>query len=189
MKYSGICKVGLGASALLLACSTQLTYADDDTGGYIGIGVSRLDANFKGVNDEEFDDSDDSLQIKLGYMFNDVWGAEFGYNNLGSYTGGSDLQIDADGYWLAGVANWGFAENWDLYGKLGASIIDSTSDQTIPGGGAFKENETETNVFGAVGIELDLGVLNLYGEYAAIDTKVSDLTVDVLSLGIKFEFQ
>jgi OOP family OmpA-OmpF porin len=144
------------ATAVMLASGAFAVQADDDTGWYAGIGWSRLDGNFKDVDDLDFDDSDDTFQIKGGYMFTDVFGIEAGWLDLGDYRGGSGIKIDADAFWLAGVANWSVAEQFDLYAKLGAFFVEVDSDQVIPGRGAFKENETETELGGGVGAEWDL---------------------------------
>ena len=181
-------KIIAGATALLLAYGAHAVQADDDTGFYAGIGASRLDANFQDVDDLDFDDSDTAVQLKAGYMFNDILGVEGGWLDLGDYEGGSGIKVDADAFWLAALANWSVSDRWDLYAKLGAFFIDAKSDQVIPGRGAFNKNETETELGGGVGVEVDFGNWNLFGEYARVDTSVNDLRVDIITLGLKYEF-
>lgn len=108
--------------------------------------------------------------------------------DLGNYQGSRGGEIDADGYSIAGVLNWSVADRWDIYGKLGAAMIEAKSDQFIPGVGLVREDDDETNVFGGVGVEYDLGTLNFYFEWARMDTDVADLKVDAIALGIKAEF-
>lgn len=79
-------------------------------------------------------------------------------------------------------------QNWDIYGKVGAFAVDATSDQVIPGIGMVEENDTETSIFGGVGVEYDFGEWNLYGEYAAVDTDITNLNVTMISAGLKYEF-
>ncbi|MDH3638872.1 MAG: porin family protein [Gammaproteobacteria bacterium] len=187
MKLSKTKKIIVGASAMLMVSGAQVVQADDDTGWYVGAGVSRLDADFKDVDDLSFDDSDNTAQIKGGYMFTDIFGVEAGWLDLGDYEGGSGVKIDADGFWLAGVANWSVSERWDLYAKLGVAIVDATSDQVIPGIGPVQNNDTEENIFGGVGAEVDFGNWNIFGEFAVMDTDVSDLNIDIITLGVKYE--
>jgi hypothetical protein len=181
-------KIIVGATALALGLGTFASHADDDTGWNAAIGISRLDANFKDTDDGSFDDSDNTVQLKGGYMFNDVFGLELGWMDLGDYQGDGRIKIDADGFWLVGVLNWSVANQIDLYGKAGAYFIKAKSDQVIPGFGAIREDQDNTEFGGALGAEWDFGKPNLFFEYARVDTEVSDLTIDTITLGFKYEF-
>ena len=181
LKYSTL------TAALSLAISSP-TLADDDTGFYLGGSVNRLSADQNNVNDVDFEDSDNAFGLKAGYMFTDLLGVEGGYIDLGDYnTKGNDagvnLSLDADGFYLVGVLNFSFAENWDIYGKLGAFAFDSNTDFT---GVDFDESSTE--LFGGLGIEYDFGHWNIFGEFSKLDTDTNDLSIDILSLGVKYEF-
>jgi hypothetical protein len=175
----------LASGAVLSLLVASPAFADDDTGPYAGVSANWLSADQRDVNDVEFDDSDTAFGAKVGYMFTDRFGIEGGYMDLGNYeTEGNvlDLHIDAEGWYGAGVVNFPVADRWDLYGKLGLFVFDSDTDFTD-----FDESSTE--VFGAIGAEYDLGNWNIFGELAKIDTDVNDLTIDVASLGVKYEFQ
>jgi len=174
----------------LMVFTLQTTVCSaDDTGWFAGLGLSALDADFEDQDDLSYSDSDTAIHAKAGYMFNDNFGIEGGYMDLGDYDGDGGVRVDADGYWLAGIGNVKIARNWDLYGKLGAVAIDATSDQVIPGVGRVSENDTETNVFGAVGIEWDLGQWGIYGEYSVMDTDISNLDIAIIAVGVKYEFE
>jgi hypothetical protein len=179
----------LGASASLLLLGSPMVQAEEDLGWYMGLAISALDVDFEDANDLSFSDSDTAIQLKGGYMFSDMFGIEAGYVDLGDYDGDGGFRLDADGYWLAGIANWSVADNWDVYGKVGAFAIDATSDQVIPGFGMVKKNDTETNLFGGVGVEYDFGEWNLFGEYAVMDTDIADMNITMISAGLKYEFQ
>jgi OOP family OmpA-OmpF porin len=156
--------------ALLLVMSQPSARADDDTGWYVGVSLNRLNAEFKDRDDKNFDDTDDAFGIKGGYMFNNYFGVEAGYMDLGSYKGGSGIEIDANGWNLAAVGNWPVSDKWDLYGKLGAFAVDADSDQFIPGIGRVKKGEDETEFYGAIGAEYDFGQWNIFGEFCKVDT-------------------
>jgi hypothetical protein len=176
----------LTLSSAIVALGLSPACADDDTGGYIGISANRLSVDNVETTDTDFEDSDTAFGAKVGYMFTDMFGIEGGYLDLGDYETrgqeeGRNLSLDAEGWYLAGVLNFSLAENFDLYGKLGAFSVDSNSDFTD-----FEESSTE--VFGGVGAEYDLGAVNLFGEFNVIDTDIADINWDVISLGIKYEF-
>ncbi len=181
-------KIIVGATALVLAFGAVALRADDDTGWYLGIGASRLDGNYQDVDDLSFDDSDTAVQLKGGYMFNDIFGVEGGWLDLGNYEGDSGIKVDADTFWLAGVANWSVSEKVDLYAKLGAFFINAKSDQFIQGIGQVADDQDNTEFGGAIGIEWDFGKPNLFLEYGRVDTDVADLRVDIITLGFKYEF-
>ncbi len=160
--------------------------ADDDTGLYIGGSLNRLSADFEDINDVSFDDSDNALGAKIGYMFNNRFGLEAGYLDLGNYSAdgprqGIDINIDADGFYGAGVLNVELSDRWDLYGKLGAFVVDSDTDLTD-----FEESSTE--LFGAVGVQYDVGPVDLFGEFSKIDTDVEGLTIDIITFGLNYHF-
>ena len=173
------------AAAISLSITSQ-TFADDDTGFFLGASVNRLSADQDDVNDVDFDDSDNAFGLKGGYMFTDLLGIEGGYIDLGNYNAsgndaGNNLSLDAEGFYLVGVLNFSFAENWDAYGKLGAFAFDSNTDITD-----FDESSTE--LFGGLGIEYDFGTWNIFGEFSKLDTDINNLSIDILSLGVKYEF-
>ncbi len=168
----------------LLAFSAGAVLADD-AGWYIGASANRLSADQNDIDDVDFEDSDNALGLKGGYMFNDLLGLELGYIDLGDYNTlsndkGVDLSLDAEAITLAGVLNLSLGESWDVYGKLGVATLDSNTDLNI--------DDADTRAFGGIGVELDLGQVNIFGEYDTIDTDINDLTVDVVSVGLKYEF-
>lgn len=167
--------------------ATPAVVADGDTGVYFGVSMNRLSADQKDVNDVHFDDSDNAFGAKIGYMFNNKFGLEGGYMDLGNYqtksnNRGVDLNLDVDAFYAAFVLNYDISDNFAVYGKLGAAVVDSNSDFT-------DFDESSTQAFGGVGIEYDFGSWNLFGELSKVDTDVNDLTVDVLSVGVKWEMR
>ncbi|MDH3376692.1 MAG: porin family protein [Gammaproteobacteria bacterium] len=174
------------AGAALTTLSASPVLADDDSGWYLGGSVNRLSADQNNVNDVDFDDSDNAFGIKLGHMFTDLVGIEGGYLDLGDYhtrgnDKGIDLSLDAEGFYVVGVLNLPVANTWDIYGKLGVFAFDSDTD-------ALDFDESSTEAFGTIGAEYDFGLWNVFGELSKIDTDTNDLSIDILSLGVKFEF-
>ncbi len=167
-------------------------YSDDDSGFYGAITANRLSADFKDVNDVNFDESDTAAGIRGGYMFNDYFGVELGYIDFGRYTAGGDrpgnqIDLDADAFNAAIVINFSIADNIDLYGRIGAYQIDVASS-SIVAGVMLQEDQDETEAYGALGVEWDLGELNFFAELSKADTDTNDLTIDVATIGVKFEY-
>lgn len=179
-------RLTLLAATLVAAAVVVPAHADDDTGPYAGISVNRLSTNEADVRDVRFRDSDNALGLKFGYLFDGRFGLEGGYLDLGDYRArggdrGADLTLDVEGYYLVGVYNHELAANWDVYGKLGVFAVDTDSSLT-----GFNRSSTEP--YGGIGVEYDFGDWNLFGEYTKLDTDVDDLTIDAISLGVKYEF-
>ena len=177
-------------TASLLA--PALVSADDDTGWYVGAGVSRLSADFEDENDTDFDDSDNAFSAKAGYMFNNYIGVELGYLDLGDYVAEGDtrsnrIELDATAYTLTVVGNWPVIDQLDLYGKAGLINIDVESSSTIAGN-RFSTDSDEDELYAAIGAEFDLGQINLFTELAIADTDINDLSLNIATAGIKIEF-
>jgi OOP family OmpA-OmpF porin len=162
--------------------------AAEGKGFYAGVSANWLDADFKDVNDLSFSDSDTTWGIRGGYMFNKWFGLELGYIDLGNYKGGGGHEIDADTWQFAGVAKWNVAEQFALYGKLGAFFVNSKSNQVIPGIGQISDGQDDTEAYIALGAEYDFGKVGLFGEYSWVDTGVDDLTIDIITVGLKYNF-
>lgn len=169
-----------------------LSSADDDTGLYLGVSASRLSADFEDQDDVDFDDSDNAGGVQLGYMFNNQIGAELGYMDLGNYTSpgdnpGNRLNLNADGLSAALVVNFDVFDPIDIYIKAGAFQIDAES-RSRAASLVLNRNEDSTEAFGAIGLKVDLGALNFYGELSKVDTDVNALTIDIATVGIRYEF-
>lgn len=178
--------------SLLAGLSLQPVVADDDTGPYFGVGINRLSAHFEDESDIDFEESDNAISAKAGYMFTDFIGIEIGYIDLGSYQAegdvvGNRIDLDADGISTALVLNWSVIDQLDLYGKLGVYRLNVESTSVIAGNQLSTDND-EDELFGAIGIEYDLGTANLFTEISIADTDINDLSITIASAGLKFEF-
>jgi OOP family OmpA-OmpF porin len=165
-----------------------LAMAQTEPGFYVGASANWLDADFKDSNDLSFDDSETTWGLRAGYMFNQWFGVEGGYIDLGNYSGDSGVEVDADAWQLAGVGNWDLTDQFSLYGKLGAFFVNAKSDQFVPGVGFLEDDDDEVEPYVALGAEYDIGNVGLFGEFSWVDTNVSDLTIDILTVGVKYNF-
>ena len=181
----------VGISGLLAIPITSA--AQDDYGFYVGASVNRLSADFEDTSDTRFDESDNAAGVRAGYMFNDFIGAEIGYLDLGSYsaegkTSGTDINLNADGFTAAAIFNFSATPILDLYAKAGAFYLDADSTSRLDGRTTIIETDDGAEPFIGVGAEADFGQWAIFGEYTSVDTDVSELSLDIVSLGVKLEF-
>lgn len=163
-----------------------------DPGFYLSGAVNRLSADFKNQDDINFDDSDNTASVRAGYMFNNTFGMEVGYLDLGNYTATGDnpanrIDIDGNAFSLALVANFDLIPPLDLYLKAGGMNVQADSTSNFAGL-ILDRDEDETVAFGAVGLEFEIGDVNLFGEFSKVDTDTNDLSIDIATVGVKFEF-
>ncbi|MBX2867474.1 MAG: outer membrane beta-barrel protein [Acidiferrobacterales bacterium] len=177
---------------LLLIVLPAGALADDDTGLYFGVSANRLSADFEDVNDVNFEESDTAGGVHIGYMFSNLVGVEAGYIDLGSYSADGDnpgnaLDLDADAFNAALVLNFNALEQLDIYIKGGAFLVRADSDSNAAGQ-TFRVDDDSTEPYGAIGLKADLGAWNIFGELSKVDTDVNDLSIDILSVGVRYEF-
>ncbi len=153
---------------------------------YLGGGIyyTAVDEDFNGNN---FDESDSTLGINLGYKFNNFIGLEAGYYDLGSYSrqwgNSQELSLDTDAVTLGAVGILPLSV-LDLYAKVGAAYLDTEVNAIglVYGNGS----DSTTEAYGGVGGNLNLGShVDLYLEYIVFD---GDIAVDNIGLGIRAEF-
>ncbi|MDH3469002.1 MAG: porin family protein [Gammaproteobacteria bacterium] len=181
-------KILLPAAFSLALLAPGIAAADEHKGFYAGISANWLDADFKDVNDLSFSDSDTTWGIRGGYMFNKWFGVEAGYIDLGDYTGGSGVTIDANTWQLAAVGNWDVTKQFGLYGKVGAFFVNSKSDQVLSIIGPVRDDQDDTEAYLAIGADYYFGKLGVFGEFSWVDTSVNDLRIDILTVGLKYNF-
>ncbi len=148
-------------------------------GFYGGIGYLKSDADthkYPSLTYTAFDDEDDGVTIFGGYDFNERFGIEAGYNDLGETTGtvtaggGLTANKEITVTTLAGVLKSDpFAENIVLFVKAGLAHIKN--DETLSNG--VNVNKNTNNAFYGVGANFELPngliVRGLYEEYGEDD--------------------
>jgi len=135
------------------------------------------------------DDSDTSLGLTLGYDFNETWGLELGYADLGEYVVELDIlgqttniNLDASAPYIAGVGTLKLSEKFSLSARLGvykASLDLSVDDIS----GSEEEFESDEEAYAGVSVN-----------YKLTDTISAQLRYDDFDefsstgLGVKFSF-
>lgn len=168
-------KSTLSVAAVLCAFVLPVQ-ADDDTGFYIGAGYAATD-----YNDDNFDDSVGQLGLRGGYMFTDNIGIDL-TSALTADDSSGNVDAEVGVFAVSGIGSVPLGEYFDLYGKLGAARVKTST--TI--GDTVFSDESSTEFFWAVGGEVDFGVVNLFLEYNRFDTDA--VNINTAMAGIKLEF-
>ena len=155
-------------------------------GFYGGIGYLKSDVDthqYPSLTYTAYDDEDDGITIFGGYDFNERFGIEAGYNDLGDTTatvtaGPTTANKEITVTTLAGVLKTDpIAENIVLFVKAGLARINN--DETLSTG--VNVNKNTNNAFYGVGANFELPngliVRGLYEEYGEDDGN-SEINVD-----------
>ena len=155
-------------------------------GFYGGIGYLKSDVDthqYPSLTYTAYDDEDDGITIFGGYDFNERFGIEAGYNDLGETTatvttGPTTANKEITVTTLAGVLKTDpIAENIVLFVKAGLARINN--DETLSTG--VNVNKNTNNAFYGVGANFELPngliVRGLYEEYGEDDGN-SEINVD-----------
>lgn len=132
-------KVVLLTSMLPLAASAS----QELTPWYVGAGLGVN--NYEHIATDNGDDNPYAWDIFAGYMFNDYFGAEIGYRDLGSadwtYAGiGNDADVKGATLGLVGV--WPLGNRWSLSAEAGAMYYTLENNQrSVIGSTSYSEND------------------------------------------------
>ncbi|WP_158543493.1 porin family protein [Dyella solisilvae] len=135
--------------------------------------------------------NDTGYGLNFGYRYNDTWGLEAGYVDLGkpSATGsyaGYDYKgnLHVAGWTVGGNGKFNFAQNWFLSARLGGFFSKTKLDATVAGE-SFSFRGHDTNFYAGVGAGYNfnrswsLGIN--YDHYAA---KADNILTKTNSLGL-----
>lgn len=143
--------------AFALCLAPQVRAAD--TGWYLGAGVGAGRNGFRiedftiGVNEHQ-DDLKPAGKVFAGYMFNQNWGIETAYANVGTFryqydagaAGTASLDYKVRGISLSGVGNAPLTDRFSLFARIGLFYSDVRNTVT-------DSNGTLATVFVAPGTE------------------------------------
>ncbi|KGD61068.1 outer membrane protein [Alcanivorax jadensis T9] len=148
-------------------------------GVYIGAGLYNASVDEK-VDSLNFDDSDTTGALFLGWRPIELIGAEVGYYDFGKQEADNGTKIEGGAVTLAGLLSFELGPV-GLYGKAGVADTDFDISN-----GASKDDDSSTDAFGGVGATVDLlDKLYLYGEFVHFD---NDAGVDMIGAGLRYHF-
>lgn len=102
--------------------------------------------------------NDTGYGLNFGYRYNDTWGLEAGYVDLGKpdATGSLpgnysyNLKLHVTGWTVGGNGKYNFAQHWFVSGRLGAFFSTTKLDANVAGA-TFGLHAHDTNFYAGVG--------------------------------------
>jgi OOP family OmpA-OmpF porin len=182
--------------ALVLPFSAQAA-----GGGYAGaaFGQSTYDIDDTGLTATSRDETGNALKLYGGYAFNQNWGVEGGYANLGTmrnvYTeSGINVGTTVKSYsvYVAGTGTLPLNDQFSLFGKLGLTTNHASISATATGsGGSATVSDSDSKASTMFGIGASYAFtknLALTMEYENFGKSAEDVETQMWSLGVRFKF-
>jgi hypothetical protein len=195
MKKLTLCFSGFALAGGLATLPSTALAQQPELSGYIGGGVG-----YYRLNDEDFPDSEDELDDnrwswrgQVGVQFNPVFSLEGGYTDFGDLEDGN-LELDADGSFVAALVHLPLGGGFAPYGKLGQLWWDversvTRSDRGPIGGGTtiVRSSEDGNDTFYGLGVRFGEGPgLQMRIEYDRF--ALDDADADMASVNLQYRF-
>lgn len=179
----------VGGLLIAVLCLSVGPAAAQGTGFYAGgsIGQTSVDVcdDLNGLGLTSCDDKDTGFKLFGGYNFNQNFGVEIGFVDLGEITAtgpGGTARLESDGFQAVAVGIIPINPQFGVFGKLGLFMWDVTASGP---GGSLSDDGTDI-MFGAGVAWRFTPQLSLRGEWERFDFDGDD--VDMLSVGLQFNF-
>lgn len=148
----------------------------------------------------DVDDNDLGWKLFAGYNFNQYFGVELGYVDLGEAEADvtitaptavtANIDAEADGFTFAGIARYPVNEKFDVFGKVGAFVWDVEGTASVTSGAttaALNAEDDGTDIMFGFGAEYEIrnniGVRIEWERY-----EVDSEDADLFSLGLEYDF-
>ena len=144
--------------AALAACSFSAHAGNADPNNFfINASAGMSHSNVDGLTDK----NSWGYGLNFGYRWQDTWGVEAGYVDLGKpeakgfyYGYPYDLKLHVNGFTLGGNGRWRLSDTWHVTARLGAFF--SKSKVTASGGLQGEDSDNDVNVYVGAGIAYDV---------------------------------
>ncbi len=152
-----------------------------------GIGTANIDESIDGF---QFDSDSTSYRLFGGYQFNNYFGLEAGYLDLGSFNeqvlvNGAIVPVsaDADGFTFAAMGRAPVGEKLALHASIGSFFWDGAN--TIAG---VDDNVSDANIFFGVGLSISLtNNTSIRGD--AVRYELDETNSNVYTIGFQIDFR
>lgn len=139
------------------------------------------------------DDTSSSVGVNIAYNFDETFGVEAGFIDLGEFTIGevsfspagplifSDLTLEAKAAYFAGTASYFFTDRWSVTGRAGIYDVDlDLSNEFL---GSF-DVDVDPDLY--LGASIDY----LFTDNFSAQLRYDDFeAIDTISLGLKYSFR
>ena len=195
MRGSTVLTAALLSAVVLALPSVSMAQARGETGWYVGASVGQSKARH--VDCAGFSSCDTkaaAFGILGGYQVNRNFAAELGYHDFGRVTlsGPGSANIKANAAELVGLGAYPFANQFSVYGKLGAYRAEAKLSAPGSGSASLKDRNTDlTFGFGAqYDVTREAGVRAEWQRYKNVggDDTGGKHDIDVISIGLIWRF-
>lgn len=145
---------------------------------YVGGSVGQSDVDEFGIDDE-----DTGFKVFGGYKFNEYFGLELGFVDLGELESGTN-ELDVDGVSFGAVGTLPLSEKFSVHGKAGVFAWDADTRGAI---GTRFSDDSDTDPFYGVGLGYQFDKnWSVIGEWERYE--IDDFDADLLSVGFAYRF-
>ena len=173
------------ASVLLVALAAAPAFADKGFSAGAAVGYSSVSIEDSGVS---VDFNDIGYKVFGAYMFNDNWGIEGGWMDMGSMSEnvqGTEIELEVDGFDVFAVGAMPVSETFDLFAKAGIVSWDATVSAT---GFGESSDSGEDLALGFGGRFNTSGGFGFRGEFEWFDVEDVD-SAWLFSVGFEYAFK
>jgi OmpA-OmpF porin, OOP family len=182
----------LGA-AVMAVPAASMAQARGDTRWYVGASVGQSNARNFDCAGFSCDTKAAAFGILGGYQINRNFAAELGYRDFGRVTfsaAGVSGNIKADAAELVGIGAYPFANQFSVYGKVGAYHAESKISASFPGLGSGSLKDRNTDLTFGFGAQYDVtrqaGVRAQWQRYKNVGGADTGGKSDIDVIGIGF---
>lgn len=184
-------KTILTGSAALLLCLTNVAWAGNESGLYLGgsIGSAATDVSYNdsGIGSINYDDTDSSYKVFFGYNFGVIpllnLAIEGSYVDMGTVAGsvsGNTVETSHNAYDAFGLVGLNLGP-FELFGKVGMAAWDSESKVQ-----STTSDDSGTDPAYGLGAQFQLGSAALRAEFEFFDLEKAD--IGLFSVGAAYTF-
>lgn len=201
MKKFAVIALAMGLSPLVAAeqyVQVQIGQTSTDSVADFCDYVDAITAGTPGVS-TSCDDKDTSYRLSYGYVINDMFAVEGGYQDLGgaeakaaNATDSIRFFTDATGFDVTGVARWKLNDDFTLVGRLGLMRWEQDFDYKASGTSVYSDDDSGTSLLYGFGAEYQMlsfsyEIIDQVGDNDLGGFDIGD-DVERISLGAKFSF-
>ncbi|NQD35737.1 outer membrane beta-barrel protein [Permianibacter sp. IMCC34836] len=201
MKKFAVIALAMGLSPLVAAeqyVQVQIGQASTDSVADFCDYLDAVTSGTPGVS-TKCDDKDTTYRISYGYMIDDMFAVEGGYQDLGTAeakaSAGPDsvrFMTDTKGYDVTGVARWKLNDEFTLVGRLGVMYWEQDFDYKSNSTSLYSDDDSGTSFLYGIGAEymmlsFSYEIIDQVGDNKLEGFDIGD-DVGRFSLGAKFTF-
>lgn len=183
--------------ATILGAALVVPFSAQAAGGYVGgsFGQSTYDLDDAGLIATSRDEKDNAWKLYGGFEFNQNWGVEVGYANLGELrnvynVSGTSVSLTgkAHSVYVAGTGTLPLNDQFSVFGKLGLAANHTSATGRA---GNFALSDSGNKIGALIGVGAAYNVTKNVAvtlEYENFGKVADDAKAQMWSLGARYKF-